>query len=125
MSVTCHCGPTPLLMTAIPAVETNRPLPPNPFHKDLHALFRAAYDQCLKHEEAAQLSKDGATTKEQQEKYAKGVVYGRCLGYFLTETPETNGKHMVADEITGCGGSREKMNQLAELYLNHIVRLCQ
>ena len=125
MSVTCLCGPTPLLMTTIPALETNRPLPPNPFDKDLHALFRAAYDQCLKHEEVAQLSKQEATTKSKEEEYAKEVVYGRCLGYLLTETLHTDAKRIVADEIIGCNGCREKMNQLAETYINHIIRLCQ
>ena len=125
MSVTCHSGSTPLLMTTIPAVETNRPLPPNPFDKDLHSLFHAAYDQCLKHQEAAQLSKQEATTTSKEEEYAKEVVYGRCLGYLLTETPHTDAKHIAADEIIGCDGCRENMNQPAETCINHIIRLCQ
>jgi hypothetical protein len=43
----------PLLMTAISAVRKNQPLPPNPFREDLDASFHAAYDKCLRHEEAA------------------------------------------------------------------------
>jgi hypothetical protein len=108
-------------MTAIPAVRKNQPLPLNPFHKDLDASFHAAYDRCLRHEEATREAK----TKSKEEQYAKEVVYGRCLGYLLTETPHTNGKRMVSEGIIKCNGQREKMNELAETYINHLIRLCQ
>jgi hypothetical protein len=72
-----------------------------------------------------QLSKRGAMTKTKEEQYTKEIVYGRCLGYLLTETSHTNGKRMVSDDIIKCDGQREKMNELAETYINHLIRLCQ
>ncbi|TEB29348.1 hypothetical protein FA13DRAFT_1815454 [Coprinellus micaceus] len=110
-------------MTAISAVRKNQPLPPNPFREDLDASFHAAYEKCLRHEEAAQLSKRGAMTKTKEEQYTKEIVYGRCLGYLLTETSHTNGKRMVSDDIIKCDGQREKMNELAETYINHLIHL--
>ncbi|TEB29329.1 hypothetical protein FA13DRAFT_674769 [Coprinellus micaceus] len=110
-------------MTAIPAVARNKPLPPNPFHEVDEVAFHDAYHHCLLHEKDAQLSKRGATTKTKEEQYTKEIVYGRCLGYLLTETSHTNGKRMVSDDIIKCDGQREKMNELAETYINHLIRL--
>ena len=117
--------PTPFPMTAIPAVRRDQPLPQNPFHGKLDPAFHAAYEQCFRHEEASKLLKEQAKTKYEEGRYTKEVIFGRCLGYLLTETPHTNGKRMVSDDIIKCDGQREKLNLLAETYIRDLILFCQ
>jgi hypothetical protein len=92
-------------------VTRNQPLPQNPLQLQKHPVLQDAYTQCL-------LSERGAHS-------AQELMYARCLGYFLLEMPGPNARHMVADEIFLCECDKGKMEQLAQLYINHVIRLCE
>jgi hypothetical protein len=98
-------------MVTIPAVPQNQPLPRNPFRPQDAQDLHDAYDQCLASESEA--------GSEQE------LAYARCLGYFLTELPTARGKHMVAEDIVLCQGDKEAMDRLAQLYIKHVIRLCE
>lgn len=98
-------------MTTIPAVSPKEPLPQNPFHLHDQLDLHAAYDQCLASEHEAESE--------------QALIYARCLGYLLIELPMTRGQRMVAEDIILCNGNKDAMNCLAELYINHIIHLCE
>jgi hypothetical protein len=52
-------------------------------------------------------------------------MYVRCLGYLLTEVPVARGRHMVANDILFCNSNKKAMDRLAQLYINHVIRLCE
>ena len=48
----------------------------------------------------------------------------RCLGYLITELPCEAGES-VANEVVGCNADLEKMTDLAHLYIDNLIRLCE
>ena len=55
---------------------------------------------------------------------AKALMLARCLGFLMLELPHEPSE-VVANEIIACNASFEKMAELAELYINHLIRLCE
>ena len=51
-------------------------------------------------------------------------MLARCLGYLITELPREAGES-VANEVVGCNADFENMADLAHLYINYLIRLCE
>jgi hypothetical protein len=51
-------------------------------------------------------------------------MLARCLGYLITELPR-EASESVANEVVGCNADFVKMADLAHLYINHLIRLCE
>jgi hypothetical protein len=51
-------------------------------------------------------------------------MYARCLGYLVIEADNDARSHL-SHEILGCAGDRDRINSLAEFYINHLFRLCE
>ncbi|KXN92720.1 hypothetical protein AN958_05741 [Leucoagaricus sp. SymC.cos] len=89
----------------------NQPLPPNAYDPSTQAPFRDTYEQCLMMEAAAGADK-------------VALVLAHCLGYLIRELPaEANG--VVANEVVACNADFEKMKSLSQLYIDHLIRLCE
>ena len=99
------------VMDHVPAVPQSQPLPQNPFHSHNDPDLHDAYRQCLASEHDAESDLE--------------LMYARCLGYFLTQLSSPRARHFVAEDIDLCKGDIKSFNDLAELYINHIIRLCE
>jgi len=89
-----------------------RPLLPNPYHQLDQVNYHEAYNHCLQSEAEA-----GATVTR--------LMFARCLGYLILEAPTSAGRDMILDEILDCKGNRDDMEALAQLYIHHLLRLCE
>jgi hypothetical protein len=107
-------------MTFVPGVPQvasfprKQPLPPNPYDQLTDMPSFNSYRQCLLHEMEA-----SATNNELR------LIYARCLGYLISEAPTANARDVIGHEITECKADPEKMDKLADLYINHLLRLCE
>ena len=89
-----------------------QPLLPNPYHQLDQVNYHEAYNRCLQSE-----AKAGATVNR--------LMFARCLGYLILEAPTSAGRDMISDDILECKGNRDDMEALAQLYINHLLRLCE
>ena len=90
-----------------------QPLPGNPYDQNDSRIYEA-YEQCLFSEAEANAEND-----------RMGLMYARCLGYLISEAPDDNSRNVIADEILGCEADSVRMDGLAKLYIDHVVRLCE
>ena len=51
-------------------------------------------------------------------------MLARCLGYLILQLPQ-EAKGVVAGEIVTCYADFEKMADLAQFYIDHLIRLCE
>jgi len=89
-----------------------RPLLPNPYHQLDQVNYHEAYNHCL------QCEAEAGTTVTQ-------LMFPCCLGYLILEAPTSAGRDMISDDILECKGNRDDMEALAQLYINHLLRLCE
>ena len=54
-------------------------------------------------------------------------MLARCLGYLITELPREAGESVAneVNEVVGSNSDFQKMADLAHLYINYIIRLCE
>jgi len=52
-------------------------------------------------------------------------MYARCLGFLIIEAPDDDARDYISHEIMQCEGNGDRMNELAQLYINHLFRLCE
>ena len=54
-------------------------------------------------------------------------MLARCLGYLITELPREAGESVAneVNEVVGCNSDFQKMADLAHLYINYLIRLCE
>ncbi|KZP12564.1 hypothetical protein FIBSPDRAFT_921823 [Athelia psychrophila] len=50
-------------------------------------------------------------------------MYARLLGYLVLESPGDEGRDYITDEIIRCDSDNDRMNCLAKLYQDHLLRL--
>ena len=50
-------------------------------------------------------------------------MLARCQGYLMLELPQ-EAKKIVANETIVCYADFEKMADLAQMYIDHLIRLC-
>jgi hypothetical protein len=86
-------------------------LPLNPYDPNTEAFLHDAFSQCMQME--ADAGNDG---------YAQ--MLARCLGFLMLELPH-EASEIVANEILACYANFEKMADLAQMYINHLIRLCK
>jgi hypothetical protein len=84
------------------------PLPPNSYSDE---LAKEAYDLCLK------LESDSPPGSQR-------LVFARFLGHMIREAPAPAGRDNISKEIVGCIGE-DDLEQLAKLYILHLVRSCE
>ena len=89
-----------------------QPLLPNPYHQLDQVNYHEAYKHCLQCEAEA-----GTTVTR--------LMFARCLGYLILEAPTSAGRDMISDEILECKCNRDDMETLAQLYIHHLLRLCE
>ena len=90
-----------------------QPLPLNPYNPNTQALLHDAFDQCMQMEANALAGNDG-----------KAQMLARCLGFLILELPH-GASEIVAHEVVGCFAEFEKMAELAQIYIDHLIRLCE
>ena len=88
-----------------------QPLPHNPHNPNTEASLYDAFNQCI-------LMEAGAGNNADRQMLA------RCLGYLILQLPQ-EAKGVVADEIVTCYADFEKMADLAQFYIDHLIRLCE
>jgi hypothetical protein len=88
-----------------------QPLPLNPYNHITEAPLHDAFGQCILMQ--ADAGNDG-----------NALMLARCLGFLMLELPQ-NAKEIVANEIVLCYADFEKMADLAHIYINHLLRLCE
>ena len=88
-----------------------QPLPLNQYDPNTQAFLHDAYNQCI-------LMEANAGNDENTQMLA------RCLGFLMRELPP-EASELVANEIVGCYADLKKMADLAQLYINHLIRLCE
>jgi hypothetical protein len=91
-----------------------QPLPPNPYDQLTDMPSFDSYRQCLLHEMEAI-----ATNNKLR------LIYARCLGYLISEAPTTSCRNVIVHEITECKADPNELDELADLYINHLLRLCE
>ena len=89
-----------------------RPLPANPYHQLDQVNYHEAYNCCLQSEAEA-----GATVTH--------LMFACCLGYLILEVPTSAGQDMILDKILECKGNRNDIEALAQLYIHHLLCLCE
>lgn len=104
-------NPGPLIVQ--PPFPEEQPLPGNPYDPNDTQIYEA-YEQCLLSEAEANAENDW-----------KGLMYARCLGYLISEAPDHNSRNVIVNEILGCEADSARMDALAKLYIDHVVRLCE
>jgi hypothetical protein len=88
-----------------------QPLPVNPYDPNTEAPLYEGYTQCVMMETDA-----GGNGKK--------LMLARCLGYLILELPHDAGE-LVAIEIVACNANFYDMANLAHLYIDHLIRLCE
>ena len=88
-----------------------QPLPLNQYDPNTQAFLHDAYNQCILMEAHAD---NDENTK----------MLACCLGFLMRELPH-KASELVANEIVGCYADFAKMADLAQLYINHLIRLCE
>ena len=96
----------------LPYFPQRQDLPPNPFDQATETRFHDAYHQCVQNQV------DAGTDE-------KLLVYARCLGYLILEAPDFDARHLIVEEILECKANHDEMDSLAQLYINHLFRLCE
>lgn len=71
-----------------------------------------AYEQCLFHEAEA-------NAENERER----LMNARCLGYLILEAPGDDSRNVIVNESLGCEADSARMDALAKLYIDHVVRL--
>ncbi|KIM43725.1 hypothetical protein M413DRAFT_387497 [Hebeloma cylindrosporum] len=92
-------------------LQMNQPLPPNPYSAVTNLEWHNAYSCCLDFQ--------NETTSVAQ------ITRARVLGYLIIEAPIQEGRTYVCDEILRCNGNSDKLWELADLYITHLIRLCE
>ena len=90
-----------------------QPLPLNPYNPNTQPSLHDAFDQCRQMEANALAGNDG-----------EAQMLARCLGFLIQELPDDTGE-IVAHEVIDCYANFEKMAELARLYIDHLIRLCE
>jgi hypothetical protein len=54
----------------------------------------------------------------------KAQMLVRCLGFLMLELPH-EARETVANKVVGCSADFEKMAELAQMYIDHLIRLCE
>ena len=88
-----------------------QPLPLNPYNPNTEASLYDAFNQCIL------MEADAGNNAHRQ-------MLARCLGYLILQLPQ-EAKGIVANEIVVCYADFEKMAVLAQLYIDHLIRLCE
>jgi len=89
-----------------------QPLLPNPYHQLDQVNYHEAYNHCL------QSKAEAGTTVTR-------LMFARCIGYLILEAPTSAGRDIISDEILECKGNRDDMEALAQLYIHHLLCLCE
>ncbi|KZP12565.1 hypothetical protein FIBSPDRAFT_754773, partial [Athelia psychrophila] len=50
------------------------------------------------------------------------LIYARLLGYLMLESPSDESRDYITYEIIRCDGDNDRMNRLAKLYQDHLLR---
>jgi hypothetical protein len=96
---------------AAPQFPSRVPLPQNPFDQANDTPSHDAYQSCLQNEIAAGNDENR-------------LMYARCLGYLLIESPSENARDFIAHQIIDCIIQESSLDLLAAFYINHLFRLC-
>jgi len=92
------------------------PLPPNPYNTGQQAVLHAAYKRCVvlqnNHLEVVQCG------------HLSVLICARLLGYMILEAPTDEGRTEFVSEIVRCVNDVD-LQKLAEVYKNHLLRLCK
>lgn len=93
------------------------PLPlPNPYDSTTNSILHPAYNRCLDLE---------ARNEQVKETVSLGVlVCARFLGYMLLHAPTDGGREDFGWEIYRCSND-DAMQQLAQIYSDHLLRICK
>ena len=90
-----------------------QPLPLNPYNPNTEAPLYDAFNLCILME--ADAGHNGNAHRQ---------MFARCLGYLMLQLPQ-KAKEIVANEIVVCYADFEKMAYLAQMYIDHLIRLCE
>ena len=95
-------------------MQRRQPLPPNPYNFSTEAPLHDAYSQCIMME--AEAGND-----------VEAQMLARCLGYLITELPREAGESVAneVNEVVGSNSDFQNMADLAHLYINNLIRLCE
>ena len=97
-------------------VAMPQPLPPNPYNTGQQAVLHAAYKRCVilqnSHSEVGQRGRLSV------------LICARLLGYMILEAPTDEGRTEFVSEIVRCVDDMD-LQKLAEVYKNHLLRLCK
>jgi hypothetical protein len=89
-----------------------QPLPENPYDSNTDAPLHDAYSQCVMMETVSDNNQES-------------VMLARCLGYLMLELPGSEARGFVANEVVACEANFDKMATLSQLYIDHLIRLCE
>jgi len=94
----------------------SQPLPSNPYNTGQQAVLHVAYGRC-------------ATLQNRHSQvvpcgHLSVLICARILGYMILEAPTDEGRTELATEIVRCVGD-EDLQKLAEIYKNHLLRVCK
>jgi hypothetical protein len=87
-----------------------QPLPANPYNPNKEVPLHDAYSQCV-------MMETNAGDEE-------ALMLARCLGYLMLELPGEANK-VLANEVVACNANFELMATLSQLYIDHLIRLCE
>ena len=86
-----------------------QPLPLNSHNPNTEALLYDAFNQCVLME--ADASNNGNAHRQ---------MFARCLGYLILQLPQ-EAKGIVANEIVVCYADFDKIVDLAQIYIDHLI----
>lgn len=92
------------------------PLPSNPYNTCQQGTLHAAYKRCV--------SLQNSHSEVVQAGRLSVLICARLLGYMILEAPTDEGRAEFVSEIVRCVND-EDLQKLAELYKNHLLRLCK
>ena len=90
-----------------------RPLPNNPYNLKTHPHLHEAFSQCL----------EMSTAGNDETRH----MLACCLGYLIIEFSRISdeARDIVAHEVVACKANFEMMAELANIYIDHLIRLCE
>lgn len=91
-----------------------QPLPGNPYATRM--LAQKAYTSCILLESSFLLVNwSGPLT----------LVSARLLGYLIIHAPTHSGHTYIMNEINSCNDNQEKLQTLAQFYINNFLHVCE